>query len=224
MGIYEIVSIGAFVAALVWALRSRDPINLGALFGGLLIFGFDWMWCSKSFFNATFTTELFNIPGLHIRGESYPFAVACNWAVGFGLIPVLAAQAYTQLGRKLGALHLPVMFVAFAVLDMVIEIICVHGLGVWHYYQAPQYLFYSWPWSNVVLLGGLLTFSYVGLAYLRRWLAMPPQAGFSLCSENTWKGFTLACAIIWGSAFFLTVVLLFWYSAATPWIDSPRLW
>ena len=92
MGIYEIVSIGAFVAALVWALRSRDPINLGALFGGLLIFGFDWMWCSKSFFNATFTTELFNIPGLHIRGESYPFAVACNWAVGFGLIPVLAAQ------------------------------------------------------------------------------------------------------------------------------------
>lgn len=224
MAFYEVVSIAAFVAALVWALRSRNPLNLGALIGGFFIFGFDWMWCSKSFFNATFTADLFMIPGLHILGERYPFAVACNWAVGFGLIPILLSRVHGALGAKLGVLHFPVMLAGFSILDMAIEVPCVHGLGVWVYHQDPAYLFYGWPWSNISLLGGLLTFSYFGLAYLQRWIAFPQHAGFMLNRETTWKGLILPAFVIWGSAFFLTVIQFFWYSAATPWVDSVRLW
>ena len=51
MAIYEAGSIAAFIAALFWVLRSRNPVNLGALIGGFMIFGFDWLWCGKGFFN-----------------------------------------------------------------------------------------------------------------------------------------------------------------------------
>lgn len=223
MIIYETLSIAAFLAALVWTLLSRNPFNVGALFGGLLLFGFDWLWCGKGFFNATFAAGLLSIPGIQILGERYPFAVACNWAVGFGLVPLLVSRVHASFGRVLGMFHFPVIFAAFAVFDLVIEIICVSGLGVWTYHQAPAYLLYGVPWSNTWLLGGLLTLSYFGLAWLRRWVPIPDSAGFCVTSESTWKGIVLSAAVIWAAAFFLTVVQLFWYSAAMPWVLSGRL-
>ena len=223
MAIYELGSIGAFLAALWWVLRSRNPLYLGALFGGFMIFGFDWMWCVRGFFNATFNQDLFMIPGINILGEQYPFAVACNWAVGYGLLPVLASNYHGTLSRKLGALHFPVVLVACAVIDLSIEIFLVSGLGVYTYHQKPEFLLMGVAWSNAWLLGGLLTLSYFGLAYARRWAAIPAAAGFAPGNETTWKGITLAAGAIWTSAFFLTVLQYFWYTATTPWIESGRL-
>lgn len=223
MVIYEIVSIAAFLAALGWAVRSRSPLNLGAVLGGFMIFGFDWLWCGRGFFNATFNQNLFMIPGIHILGEQYPFAVACNWSVGYGLMPLLVSQYHGAISRALGSLHFPVIFAACALIDMAIEIFLVSGLGVYAYHQAPQYLLYGVAWSNTWLLGGLLTLSYFGLAYVRRWAPIPDGAGFALNRETTWKGLCLAAGTIWTSAFFLTVLNLFWYSAATPWVESGRL-
>ena len=223
MAIYEIVSIATFLAALAWALRSRNPLNLGAVLGGFMIFGFDWLWCGRGFFNATFTQNLTMIPGIHILGEQYPFAVACNWSVGYGLMPLLASKYHGVLSRTLGKMHFPVVFAACAVIDMAIEIFLVSGLGVYAYHQAPQFLLWGVVWSNTWLLGGLLTLSYFGFAYVRRWAPIPDNAGFALNSETTWKGLCLAAGVIWTSAFFLTVLNLFWYTAATPWIESGRL-
>ena len=42
MAIYEIVSIVAFLAALGWAINSKNPFNLGAVIGGFFLFVFDW--------------------------------------------------------------------------------------------------------------------------------------------------------------------------------------
>jgi hypothetical protein len=223
MAIYEAGSIAAFIAALIWVLRSRNPVNLGALIGGFMIFGFDWLWCGKGFFNATFNQNLFMIPGIHILGEQYPFAVACNWAVGYGLMPLIASRFHDTLSKKLGALHFPVVFAACAVIDLSIEIFLVSGLGVYTYHQAPQFLLVGVAWSNAWLLGGLLTLSYFGLAYIQKWAAVPVNAGFSLGSETTWKGLAPAAGAIWTAAFFLTVLQYFWYSAATPWVESARL-
>ncbi|MCK9284971.1 MAG: hypothetical protein M0P39_11885 [Rhodocyclaceae bacterium] len=223
MAIYELGSIAAFLAVLVWAVRSRNPVNLGALLGGFMIFGFDWLWCSKAFFNATFTPNLTMIPGIHILGEQYPIAVACNWAVGYGFGPLLLSKFHAPIGRALGRLHFPAIFAACALTDMLIEAFLISGLGIYKYHQAPQFLLWGVAWSNIWLLGGLLTLSYFGLAYVQKWAAIPDGAGFGPCSEMTWKGLSLSAGAIWTSAFFLTVIQFFWYSAATPWVESGRL-
>jgi hypothetical protein len=222
MVIYEIVSIIAFIAAFLWTLRSRDPLCMGALLGGILLFGFDWLWCGRAFFNATFADGLFLIPGIAIQGQTYPIAVALNWSVGFGFLPYLLSAYHGAISARLGILHYPIALAVGAAIDMAAEIPLVSGLGVYTYHQAPEYLLCGVPWSNLWFGGNLVAMSYFGLAYARRWAALPPRNGFALGSENTWKGFTLSAAALYTAFFFSTVVQLFWYSAAAPWVESGR--
>jgi hypothetical protein len=223
MTIHEMASIAAFLAVLAWALRSRNPVNLGAFLGGFMIFGFDWLWCSKGFFNATFSPTLTMIPGIHILGERYPIAMACNWAISYGFGPLLLSKFHAPIGRALGKLHFPVIFAACALTDMLLEAFLISGLGIYKYHQAPEFLLWGVIWSNSWFFGGLLTLSYFGLAHVQQWVAIPDNAGFALSSEITWKGLSLSAGVVWTSAFFLTVIQLFWYSAATPWVESGRL-
>lgn len=222
MTIYELGSYSAFFVALLWVLRSRNPVALGALFGGFMIFGFDWFWCIRGFFNATFHPDLTMIPGIDILGQKYPIAVACNWSF-YGLIPFLFSKLHGTLSRKLGLLHFPVVLAACIALDLVLEITLSTGVGAYTYHQAPEYLLMGVAWSSSWLLGGLLALTYFGLAYVEKWAAIPVNAGFSPVSENTWKGITMAAGTIFASAFFLTLLQLFWYSAAKPWVESGRL-
>jgi hypothetical protein len=223
MAIYEIVSVLAFLGALGWAINSRNPFNLGAVLGGFFLFVFDWIWCGKWFFNATFTGDLTMIPGIHILGQQYPIAVACNWSVGFGLMPLLLSRFHGALSAKLGVLHFPVVFAVAAVLDMLAEVPLVSGLGVYTYHQAPQYLLWGVTWSNLWLGAGILALPYFGFAYVQKWAAIPPNAGFALNSETTWKGILMAAATLWASFFIMGVPQIFWYSAVAPWVESGRL-
>ena len=223
MAIYELVSVMAFIAALWWSVRSRNPMCLGALIGGTLLFGFDWFWCGRSFFNATFSPDLTMIPGLHIQGQTYPVAAALNWGVGFGFVPFLISQAHGSLSKHLRAWYCPVVLVVAAIFGMAVEIPMVSGLGMYTYHQAPEYLIYGVPWSNIWFNGMLVGLSYFGLVYAQKWAALPEGCGFALCSENTWKGFTMAAAALWSALYFSGVIQLFWYSAVTPWVESGRL-
>jgi len=220
--VYEIVMTALFLGALVWALRSRNPINLGAVFGGFMLSGFDWLWCSRGFWNATVAPSLIMVPGIHILGQQYPISICSLWGFGFGFVPLVASKFYSQISRSLGKLHFPVIFAVAAVFDIAIEALCVSGLGVWTYHQMPEYLVLGVPWSNTWLLGGLLTASYFGLANVQKWAAIPKNAGFALKSENTWKGVLLSAGVILTSAFLLGVLQLFWWSATHPWIESGR--
>lgn len=220
---YEPVSIALFLLALAWALRSGNPINLGAVLGGFMLFGFDWMWCSRGFWNATVAQNLIMVPGLHIQGQRYPIAIACNWSVGYGLLPLLLSKAQDTLSRRLGALHLPVMLLFFAALDIAIEALLISVLHVYAYHQAPQFMIWGVVWSNAWMLGGLLTAGYFGLARAESWAAIPPGSGISLAREETWKGILMAAGTILTAAFLLGVVQFFWFSAATPWVESGRL-
>lgn len=223
MAIYEIVSIVAFLAALGWAINSKNPFNLGAVIGGFFLFVFDWIWCGKWFFNATFTSNLTMIPGIDIMGQQYPIAVACNWSVGFGLMPLLLSKYHGTLSSKLGMLHVPVVLVVAAVFDMLAEIPLVSGLGVYTYHQSPEYLLWGVAWSNLWLGAGILALPYFGFAYVQKWAAIPPNAGFSLSSETTWKGIVMSAATLWASFFIMGVPQIFWYSHAAPWVESGRL-
>ena len=223
MAIYQLASVAAFFAALWWSLRSRDPLCLGALLGGILLFGFDWLWCGRSFFNATFAPNLITIPGLSIQGQTYPIAVALNWSVGFGFAPYLISKYHAANSARLGLLHYPIALAIGAAIDMAAEIPLVSGLGVYTYHQAPEYLMLGVPWSNLWLGGNLIALSYFGLAYARRWAAIPEQHGFALGNETTWKGFMMSSAALYAAFFITTVVQFFWYSAAAPWVESGRL-
>lgn len=223
MDIYQLASVAAFIAALWWSLRSRDPLCLGALLGGLLLFGFDWLWCGRAFFNATFTQNLVMIPGIDIQDQKYPIAVALNWSVGFGFLPYLIAKHHGANAARLGKLHYPVALAIGAMIDMAAEIPLVSGLGVYTYHQAPEYLMAGVPWSNLWFGGNLIAMSYFGLAYARRWAALPQGAGFAPGSETTWKGLTMSSAALYTAFFVSTVVQFFWYSAAAPWVESGRL-
>jgi hypothetical protein len=222
MAIYEILSVLAFIAAFIWTLRSRDPLCLGALLGGILLFAFDWLWCGRAFFNATFTNDLMMIPGIHMYGQTYPIAVALNWSVGFGFLPYLLARLHGAASARLGMLHYPVALAIGAVIDMAAEIPLVSGLGVYTYHQAPEYLLAGVPWSNLWFGGNLIAMSYFGLAYACKWAAVPPGHGFALRSEITWKGMTMAAAALYTAFFVSTVGQLWWYSAAAPWVESGR--
>lgn len=219
---YEVVITLLFVLVLGWAVRTRNPVNLGAVIGGFLICGFDWLWCSRGFWNATIAPGLTMIPGIHILGERYPFSICFLWAVGFGFVPLAASKYHDAIGRSLGPLHLPAIFAAAVLIDWAVEAVCVSGIGVWTYHQAPEYLLVGVPWSNSWLLGGLLTASYFGLARVQKWNPGSVGAGFSLSSETTWKGLLMSVGTILVSAYLLGVVQLFWWSATHPWIESGR--
>ena len=219
---YEIVMLVLFLAIMGWALRTRDPINVGAILGGFLLSGFDWLWCSRGFWNATTATGLTMVPGLHIQGVTYPISICAVWAVGFGFLPLVASRYHDGIATKLGALHLPVVLAVSALIDLVIEAIGISVLGVWTYHQAPQYLILGVPWSNFWFLGGVLTASYFGLARVRRWAALPPGGSLSLSAEATWKGLLMGGSTIIVPAFLLGTVQLFWWSAMHPWIESGR--
>lgn len=221
--VYEIVSAILFFAALIWVVRTRNPFYLGAILGGFLLFVFDWIWVGKHFFNATFHPDLTMMPGIDIYGHQYPWAVAFNWALGFGLIPLLLAKNYHRWSRALRIWHFPVILAVAGVGDILLEEFLVSILQVYTYHQAEQYLVWGAPWSNFWFGGGLMTLPYFAFHYVQKWAPVDTTAGFSLASENTWKAFFMACAATWVCFYLLTIVQIFWYSAAQPWVESGRI-
>lgn len=219
---YEIIITLVFIGFLLWSIRSANACYLGALFGGYMLAGFDWIWCTAGFWNATFNSELTMIPGLNIRGVQYPYTIGFLWSIGFGFLPLLASRFYGVISQKLGALHLPTVFVAAVITDMVVEIICVHLMGLWTYHQQPEFLFFSWNWSNAWFLGGILTASYYGMAYAKKWGVLPDTAGIHLTRDSTWQGLLVPVAAILAPAGIFTSLQLFWFSAMEPWVASGR--
>jgi hypothetical protein len=212
---YEITTTILFLAILVWGLRSRNAVYVGALAGGFMLSGFDWFWCSRAFWNATTNTNLIMVPGLDIQGVRYPLSICFVWCIGFGFLPLLASRHFDAIARRLGAWHWPVIFVVAVFIDWLIESIGVAGLGVWHYYQSPSYLAYGGvPWSNFWFLGGVLTLSYFGLARAHRWTA--------ISQKDPTMGIFLGSSAILTPGFLLGVLQLFWWSHAHPWIESGR--
>lgn len=219
---YEIIITLLFIGFLVWSLRTGNACYLGALFAGYMLSGFDWIWCTSGFWNATFNSELTMIPGLNIKGVEYPFTIGFLWSIGFGFLPLLASRYYETISSKLGALHFPTIFIVAILTDMIVEIICVHFMGLWTYHQKAEFLFFSWNWSNSWFLGGILTASYYGLAYARQWGVLPDTSNLCPAHQATWQGLLVPTLVILGLAGLFTSFQLFWFSAMEPWIPVGR--
>ncbi len=219
---FEIVSDVLYVLILLWIVRGRNPLSLGAYLGATTVYGFDWMWSTKGFFNATFNPDLIPMPGLHDMGITEPYSIPLNYGAGFGLIAILLVRAAPWLDRRLGLAGYPGVWAFGAVAVAAYEIPVVHILHAWTYHQQPQYLVDGFPWSNFWLAGNLVLGCYAGLRFAERWAAIPAGVGFGLGRETTWKGIAMGAAPIWAAFYATQLIQMFWYSAVTPWVESGR--
>lgn len=219
---YEIGTVLLYVASLVWLLRQRNPVYLGAFIGATLVFGFDWVYCSKYFFNVTYNPDLIWIPGLNLMGIQEPLAIPFAYGVAFGPFAVFLAMKRDWFDAKFGVWGYGVVWIIGAIGVMLYEVPVVHILHIWTYHQEPAHLLWGVPYSDIWLAGNLVGIAYACLRWMDRWAQIPAGAGFDLRSENTWKGIVMGGLAPW-AAFYITFVLqLFWYSAAQPWVDVGR--
>lgn len=219
---YEIGTLLLYIAAFVWIWRMRNPVFLGAMIGATLVFGYDWVYCTKFFFNVTYNPELIWIPGLEIQGIREPLAIPLAYGVAFGPFTVLLVKMKDALDRKFGIWNYAVVWIIGAIGVMLYEVPVVHILHIWTYNQEPAHLIWGVPYSDIWLAGNLIGISYACLRWMERWAQVPANAGFDLKSENTWKGIVMGGVAPW-AAFYITFVLqLFWYSYAEPWVDVGR--
>lgn len=222
MRTFEGVSVLIFLAILVWLIRTRNPLYLGAYIGATTVYGYDWMWSTKGFFNATFNPDLIATPGLEIMGITEPYSILLNYAIGFGWTIVLLVKAKGWLDRVFGVWHYLVVWLMGVVAIAVYEIPVVHLLTAWTYHQKPEYLIYGFPWSNFWLAGNLILFSYAGLRWAEKWAALPDRPGFALNKESTWKGYIMGGTAIWSAFYATQLIQMFWYSAVDPWVEVGR--
>ncbi len=219
---YELGTLAVYIASFLWLLRLRNPVYMGALLGATLVFGFDWTYCAKFFFNVTYNPELIWIPGLDIMGVREPLAIPFAYGMAFGPFTVMLVAMRGALDRAFGVWNYAVVWVIGAVGVMLYEVPVVHLLHIWTYHQRPEHLIWGVPWSDIPLAGNLVGFTYAVLRWMERWAQLPARAGFGLKSENTWKGFVMGGLAPWAGFYITFVIQLFWYSYAQPWVDAGR--
>ena len=219
---FEVAVFAIFALCIVGLLRQRKPLYLGAFLAGGVCFVFDWTWCARSFFNATFHPDLIPIPGMTTQGLSYPLSLPPAWALAFGLTTVLLVKAGPWLDRRFGLFGYVLVWVGASAVNMAAENFLVGVLQIYTYHQKPEFLCGVVPWSNLLLTGNLQLLCYAGLRCMQRWSGLPDRVEFSLGSEATWKGLVMGAMPIWAAFVLAYAVQLFWYGSADPWIESGR--
>jgi hypothetical protein len=195
---------------------------MGAFLGASLVFGFDWIYSHKDFFNVTYNSDLLWIPGIAIMGLREPLAIPFAYGMAFGPFVVLLVMKHKVFDRLFGLGGYLVVWIVGAVGVMLYEVPVVHILHIWTYNQDTRWLAWGVPYSDIWLAGNLVAISYAALRWLERWAQIPARAGFGLKRETTWKGFVMGGVAPWAAFYITYVVQLFWYSYAAPWVDSGR--
>lgn len=219
---YELVTVAIYLASFFWLLRTRNPVYMGALFGATFVFGFDWAYCAKSFFNVTYNPDLIWIPGIEIMGVREPLAIPFAYGMAFGPFAVALVMMRDRLDRAFGVWNYAVVWLIGAIGVMLYEVPVVHVLHIWTYHQAPEHMLWGVPISDIWLAGNLVGITYAVLRWMERWAQIPAGAGFNLKSENTWKGLVMGGVAPWCAFYITYVIQLFWYSHAQPWVDAGR--
>jgi hypothetical protein len=219
---YELLSVLLYLASFLWLRSTRNPVYVGALFGATLVFGYDWVYCSKYFFNVTYNPDLVWIPGIEIMGVHEPMAIPFAYGMAFGPFAVFLTMQRDALDRAFSVWNYAVVWIIGAIGVMLYEVPVVHILHIWTYHQQPGAMLWGVPWSDIWLAGNLVMISYAMLRWMERWAAIPVGAGFSLGSETTWKGFVMGGVSPWVAFYITFVIQLFWYSVAQPWMNAGR--
>jgi hypothetical protein len=228
---FEIVSLVLYIIALVWAVRSKNPYWFGLVIGATLVYGFDWHWSTRGFFNATFNPDLITMPGLSSFGMAEPgsvppvmepWSILLNYGLGFGPAIAMLLMVTPTLKRKFGAGHYLFVFLCGVVGVAAYEVPVVHIIHAWTYHQKPEYLFFGFPYSNFFMGGNLIFWPWLFARCLQDWIPMPEKPGCSLFSAITWKGIAMGCMAMWSGFYVAGLLQLFWYANTNTWIEAAR--
>ena len=214
---FELVCVVAWLAGLVWVWRSRNWLYAGVYFGSSTLMVFDWIFNTSWFFKVIYDPQF--IPLWQMQGVVQPVALVANYAFFFGVPVLLFVQARDAMDRRFGGWGYLAVFLVGALLDLGFEIPMVK-LGLWTYYQQPQFLIGGLPYSNVWYSGLLFVACYGAARLAVRWAGslkdrLPER-------EERWRGFGMGAAAIWSAVYASMSVQLIWYGLAQPWIQGPR--
>ena len=219
---YEMGTYLLYAAATYGLWRTRQPLYLGALVGATTVYGFDWVYCSKYFFNVTYNPDLVWIPGLNLMGVREPIAIPFAYGTAFGPFAVALVAGKDWFDRRFGVGGYLVVWVIGAVGVMLYEVPVVHLLHIWTYHQRSEHLIWGVPISDIWLAGNLVLISYAGLRWMQRWALIPAGCGWSLRRETTWKGIVMGAMPAWAAFYVTFLIQQYWYAYATPWVDAGR--
>lgn len=217
---FEALSVAMWLYGIIWVVCKRTPVRLGVYFGASTLMTFDWVFNSNWFFRVTYDPKFIAL--WQLAGVAQPLAIACNYAFFFGMPVLLLVERRAWLDRRLGPSGYAAVFVLGVALEPLADLPAVR-LGLWTYYQAPEFMVCGVPWS-IFWFSGLLTVTcYAAVRLATRWAALElPDAPKEASRETFWRGFLLGAGAIW-SAFYVCLNLqLFWYALARPWIPGPR--
>jgi hypothetical protein len=224
---FEALCVGVWLAGLYWVWRQRRPVYSGAYFGSTTLMTFDWVFNTNWFFRVVYAEQF--IPLWSIQGVVQPVALACNYAFFFGAPVLLLVHHRAWIDKRLGRWGYAAVFALGALLDLGFEIPVVK-LGLWTYYQKPDFLLGGVPWSNFWYSGMLMVASYSAARLAVRWGESPAAvasgggADLQLLgrSEAWWRGFAIGAAAIWAAFYVCLSLQLAWYGVTQPWTQSPR--
>ena len=97
--VFEFVAVGLFLVGLVWVIKQKNPLYLGAYIGACFAgVYFDWINNLNWFLRVKFDERF--IPLYYLDGWPQPLAMSANYAFYFG-IPLLLLLHYQKNLQKL---------------------------------------------------------------------------------------------------------------------------
>ena len=217
---FEIGGLLIYLAALVFSLRTRDPFFIGIFASCNLFVFWDWIFNTVWFFNVTFNAKLTTL--WVIAGERETLAAVLAFVGFYYWVFHLLARYSQALDARLGRWQYPLLYAVSCVYVLVFEVMFVN-LGVWTYWQKPEYEFYGVAWSNAFFNAHIIILCYLLLRYFRTWAQLESVGSMDLRRESFWKPFVLAASAVQAGTFAAFSIQMVWYIATQPWVESPRL-
>lgn len=209
-----------YLAALVCSLRTRSAYFVGIFASCNLYVFWDWIFNTVWFFNVTFNAELTAL--WTIAGERETLAAVLAF-VGFYYWVVHLLTRYAEvLDARFGRWQYPLLYIASCIYVLVFETLFVN-LGVWTYWQKPEYEFYGVAWSNAFFNAHIIILCYLLLRYFWRWAQLDDVRSLDVRQESFWKPFVLSASAVQAGTFVAFSIQMLWYIATQPWVESPRL-
>jgi hypothetical protein len=218
--LFELFSISLFIIGLIWVIRQKNPLYLGAYLGSTFSgIYFDWINNLNWLFRVEYDPRF--IPLFYLDGYPQPLAFSANYAVYFG-IPILLMLRYRQsLVNRFGERGLYVFVTAFGGLaSPAFEIPMIQLLKLWRYYQRDEFLLGGVPWTNIIYSGLLFLFIFSAVDYVQRRLLS--HEGKDSAPDERMKSLLLGFGAYTTAFALAQFIQMLIYVATDPWIPGPR--
>lgn len=219
--VFEFVAVALFLAGLVWVIKQKNPLYLGAYIGSCFAgVYFDWINNLNWFLRVKFDERF--IPLYYLGDWPQPLAMSATYAFYFGVPLLLLLHYQENLQKRFGLRgQYPIVFIAGTIALPIFEIPVVQAFGLWTYYQKDAFLLGGVAWTNWFYSALLFLFIYVALQYVQKMFVTTPPSSIINKTEQfklMWLGFG-AFVTAFALAQFVQMMI---YAATNPWIDSPR--